>query len=114
MRRVPSCYPVRVTLICATALFFAQLVLCPIAGASGSESEVFGTREIFSTNLLPFPKWNDVVSRTAAQGIEQLRLCGEKLVNQACVLPRWRALVAELRKLPMRERITRANEVLNR
>jgi predicted transglutaminase-like cysteine proteinase len=113
-RWIPSCRRVGVALVGATALVVVQSALCPVAAARGAESEGFGTDEIFSADLLPFARWTNVVRRTALQDVEQQRLCGLDAADPACVLPRWEALVAELRKLPMRERITRANKVLNR
>jgi len=84
-------------------LVVALLCLAPVAHADA----LFGTRERFSGDLAAFTKWDGVVARTERE-MRSAPPC------QGCVGEEWRRLVAELAALPLRERIARANDVLNR
>jgi len=76
---------------------------------------LFGTREVFSANLTAFTKWDGVVVRTERDlAAAPAAACGNDGPEPACAAARWRSFVAELKTLPLRERVERANAVLNR
>ena len=85
------------------AFVIALVCAAPDAHADG----LFGTHEQFSSDLAAFTKWDSVVERTARE-MRNDPPCLD------CVADEWRTLVAALAALPLRERIVRANEVLNR
>src|ERR1700720_2353385 len=94
--------------LAALLAFLLLAVLACARAADAHETALFGTREIFSPNLAPFTKWTRVLCRIA---IERVQGCVDP---GSCVAGRWRILVAELRALPLRERVIRANDALNR
>ncbi|HUZ74472.1 MAG TPA: transglutaminase-like cysteine peptidase [Stellaceae bacterium] len=73
---------------------------------------LFGTRERFSSDLAPFTKWDKVVARTNDEERQARAGCADG--GSDCVAAQWRRFVAMLSRLPLRERIVRANDVLNR
>jgi predicted transglutaminase-like cysteine proteinase len=79
----------------AIAAFLIALSLLSRADAAG----LFGRSEIHSADIAPFTKWDGVVARSDASSVDA---------------GAWRTLVAELKALPLRQRVERANEVLNR
>lgn len=102
------------------ARFFA-LALATITGiiaasiaAHAETPGLFGTREIHSTDLAPFTKWDRVVARTDAQMSVPQMPCHPGRHDMACAASWWRGFVAGLSRLPLRQRIARANAVLNR
>jgi predicted transglutaminase-like cysteine proteinase len=95
------------------AAFFLAL-LAFAAAAPAEAAGLFGTREVFSQNLVPFTKWDGVVARTERDFAAQPAQCDTTTAMvPACAADRWRAFVAELKALPLRERVERANAVLN-
>jgi len=89
------------------------LLAPPSLGAARAHAELFHTKQIYFADLDPFTKWNAVVARTERQRADARKLCpaGDK---EDCVLARWRRFVAVLRGLPILDRVTVANSVLNR
>jgi len=100
----PACRRVRLLL----AFAFAMLCAAPHAEAGG----LFGTHERFSTDLAAFTKWDGVVARADRELRDGGPSC--RVAGQICVAQWWRNFVADLAALPLRARIARANEVLNR
>ena len=86
------------------ACVIALVCAAPRAYADG----LFGTREQFSADLAAFTKWDGVVARTE----HEMRNAGPPC--QTCVAAEWHDFIAELAALPLRERVVRANDVLNR
>jgi predicted transglutaminase-like cysteine proteinase len=89
-----------ITLLVAILLSFAAVARADVAG-------LFGTREIFSTDRAAFTKWNGVVARSADES------CGDLRRGAPCPAQWWENFVAELARLPLRARVSRANAVLN-
>ena len=90
----------------------ALVALFLIAGFAPVRAEgLFHTRELFSTDLAAFTKWDRVVER-AEQEQHSTATC--TAATPGCAAAEWQALVAELRALPLRARVERANDVLNR
>ena len=90
------------------------LLLLPGAPARAEASGLFGTQEIYSTNLAPFSKWDGVVARAAQERADPSAFCRTQPADRPCVAEAWAQLVAELARLPLRERAARVNLVLNR
>ncbi len=90
------------------------VLLAALATLPAEATGLFGTREVYSTNLAPFTKWDGVVARTERDLAAPAARCEGDLAAPACAAERWRAFVAELKTLPLRERVERANAVLNR
>ncbi len=82
--------------------------------AQADATGLFGTRELYSDNLAAFTKWDGVVARTDAQMRHPRDICDAGTGTQVCVADWWQSFVAELARLPLRERVMRANAVLNR
>jgi predicted transglutaminase-like cysteine proteinase len=95
------------------ACVIAMVCAAPVARADNA-AELFGTRELFSADLVAFTKWDGVVARTDREARNAGAPCRSEAPGQVCVAQEWRDFVAELSALPLRQRIARANEVLNR
>jgi predicted transglutaminase-like cysteine proteinase len=94
-----------------TAFLFLLLLL----GAAPVEaSELFGLQEVYSSNLTPFTKWDGVVARVERERADGAAICKAEPDGETCVATRWASFVAELKRLPLRERVARVNSVLNR
>jgi predicted transglutaminase-like cysteine proteinase len=95
------------------SVLFPQAPAMSAAGPAGDRSGLFGTHEVFSSDLRPFTKWARVVARMERELSHPRQSCQGAGAAGACVADRWQALVAELRTLPARDRVLRANEILN-
>jgi predicted transglutaminase-like cysteine proteinase len=98
----------------ATAVIAFIVALLSAGAIAQAEPGLFGTRERFSADLAEFTKWDGVVARTDRELRSADAQCGRLEPGQVCVARWWREFVAELAALPVRERIARANQVLNR
>jgi predicted transglutaminase-like cysteine proteinase len=113
MRQAPTRWRIAALFVFA-AISFSQFLFASAVQAHSSAAAVFGTREVFSSDTKFFTKWNGVIARTDAQREEERRVCGPSYQEVNCPINEWRAFIAELRDLPERERIERANDILNR
>lgn len=91
----------------------AFLVLLLLGTAPLEASELFGLQEIYSTDLAPFTKWDGVVARVERERADGAAICTAAPAGGPCVAERWASFVAELKRLPLRERVIRANSMLN-
>jgi predicted transglutaminase-like cysteine proteinase len=93
----------------------ASLLLALFLGLPSAvdATELFGMQEVYSTNLTPFTKWDGVVARVERERADGTAICEMQTTNQPCVAQWWASFVAELSRLPLRERIARVNSVLN-
>ena len=82
----------------------------PPAGAAG----LFGTREVYSTNLAPFTKWDGVVARSERDLVAPPSQCDAAADVVCSAAQRWRTFIAELKTLPLRARVARVNDAMNR
>jgi predicted transglutaminase-like cysteine proteinase len=102
----------------AISVLAALLLLCSVpreeAAARDGGTGLFGTREVFSADLAPFRKWDDVIARATRELDDPQAYCRTVQPGQDCVAGRWRSLVAALAALPLRERVRHVNAVLNR
>ena len=94
----------------------APLLLTLLLGAQPrvEASELFGQQEIYSTDVAAFTKWDGVVARVEHERGEGSESCRAQPAQQPCIAEWWRNFVAELARLPLRERAERVNSVLNR
>jgi len=97
-------------------LFLLLPLMCGAAQANTelSSAELFGTRQVYFADLEAFTKWNEVVARTKRQLADPRELCPNGASDRGCVVTRWRAFVAALRRLPLAERVALVNSTLNR
>jgi predicted transglutaminase-like cysteine proteinase len=86
----------------------------PDGNVARANSELFGKEQVYFADLHPFTKWNKVVARTERQLTDSRELCPAEPDDPDCVLARWQAFVAALRRLPVLERVARVNSTLNR
>jgi predicted transglutaminase-like cysteine proteinase len=93
---------------------FVFLLLLLLGAAPIEASELFGLQEIYSSNLTPFTKWDGVVARVERERADGTAACAAAATGETCVATRWASFVAELKRLPLRERVARVNSVLNR
>jgi predicted transglutaminase-like cysteine proteinase len=84
------------------------------APAPVEASGLFGTQEIYSTNLAPFGKWDGAVARAERERDDPSSFCRAQPTGRPCVAEWWRSFIAEISRLPLRERVVRVNDVLNR
>jgi predicted transglutaminase-like cysteine proteinase len=94
-------------------LFAAFLALLLLGAPSTRASELFGLQEVHSTNLTAFTKWDGVVARVERERADGAAICTAAPAGGPCVAERWASFVAELKRLPLRERVIRANSMLN-
>jgi predicted transglutaminase-like cysteine proteinase len=90
----------------------AAALVCAAPVAKAHAEGLFGSREQFSRDLVAFTKWDGVVARTDRELGNGGPPCTER--GHVCIAQWWRDFVAELAAMPLRARIVRANEVLNR
>lgn len=73
--------------------------------AAVSQSRLFGTKEIHSTNLKMFPKWRGTLDRFH----DELQSCGP----DKCKKKQWDALIAQLRDKDLMAQLREVNVKLN-
>jgi predicted transglutaminase-like cysteine proteinase len=96
----------------ANLVLLAVILMLSVVSAAAKAEGLFRTHEIYSTNLAPFKKWDLVVARTEQQEADPSGFCRDGA--QPCVATQWQSLVAELSALPIRERVARVNDAMNR
>ena len=74
---------------------------------------LFGTHEIFEGDTARFGQWTAMLQRSAAEFRGAARLCAAP-DDANCTPPEWAALVGELKALPLRQKVERANAAMNR
>jgi predicted transglutaminase-like cysteine proteinase len=72
---------------------------------------LFNTQEIFHGDTSPFKQWTDMVGRTNAEFSAAPAACNSR--RPECEMNAWSQLVAQLSALPLRDKVIRANAVLN-
>jgi predicted transglutaminase-like cysteine proteinase len=93
-------------------LFTFFILIAAAAAPQPAQAGLFGTRERFSSDLAAFTKWDAVVARADSEMRQAPARCADG--GSDCVAVQWRLFVAALSRLPLAERIVRANDVLNR
>lgn len=82
-----------------------------VASTSVGSAELFGESATYSNQ--PFQRWLSVLTRFNAQQTDPQYACATDK-QQSCALTWWNSFIAKLRALPLRERVTVVNDVLNR
>lgn len=82
-----------------------------IAPATVSAAELFGQSPTASNQ--PYQRWLNVLARFSAQQTDPRYACDTD-TQQNCPLAWWNNFIAKLRALPLQERVTVVNDVLNR
>jgi predicted transglutaminase-like cysteine proteinase len=73
---------------------------------------LFGTHEIFEGDTARFGQWTGMLQRSAAELRGADHLCAAP-DDTHCTPREWAALVGELKALPLRQKIARANAAMN-
>lgn len=100
-------------------LFWSTLLLLSITGLfvhalpAHAGGAIFGSREMRSGNLKPFPKWTGVLDRYFDQGKIRDRECSPKNINR-CTLKQWKGFLAGLQNKPLMMQIKEVNRHMNR
>jgi len=98
-------------------LAFALLLWGPQPAAAGANSpaqpSIFGTEEIFTPGIDRFYKWAGMLERWHEAKAEAVSFCapGER---ERCMPQEWLRLVALLRPLDLRAKLTTVNALINR
>ncbi|WES31016.1 transglutaminase-like cysteine peptidase [Varunaivibrio sulfuroxidans] len=96
--------------LCFTCVFVAA----HDAQAIQSQPSFFGTREVKSTNLKPFKKWNGALARFSREmAIKKKTPCGATELNK-CNYLKWMAFLKDLRGKPPLAQIKAVNSYMNR
>lgn len=83
-----------------------------IAPSTVGAAELFGQSPT-SSNQAPYQRWLNVLARFSEQQTDPQFAC-DAGTQKNCALAWWNNFVAKLRALPLQERVTVANDVLNR
>jgi len=101
-----------------TAAFLVVILaasVTPLSQAAGAirYPSLFGTREVRSSNLAPFPKWRGVLDRYFAERDIPEGDCGATKFNK-CHLGAWKKLLADLKDAAPEVQLDRVNRFMNR
>ncbi len=94
----------------------AALIMAAMGDAlakRASPGHLFGSTEIKSSNLKPFPKWTGTLDRYFAEKKLADRPCTSTAFNQ-CHLKDWQKLIAGVRHMDRRKQIMLINNYLNK
>lgn len=98
----------------AALLVVAACVLgTPLAQAAPAHPKLFGTTEIRSPNLEPFPKWTGMLDRYFDEGTLAERPCESTLLNP-CYLEQWKRFLAGLESKDRMTQLREINRYMNR
>lgn len=102
------------------ALGLAGMILCAVAGlpsnsfaAKTTFPPLFGTHEVRSFNLAPFPKWTGLLERYFSENQVPGGPCDEKKFNK-CHLRQWEAFLASVRTADPMRQLDQVNRFMNR
>lgn len=102
------------------ALGLAGTITCAVVGFSSSSfatnrtfPPLFGTREVKSANLAPFPKWTGLLKRYFAQDQVPGGACDAKKFND-CHLGQWEAFLDSMRSGDAMSQLDQINRFMNR
>lgn len=83
------------------------------AVAGGTPSSLFGTKEVKSTNLKPFPKWTGVLDRYFSEVKLKDEPCTSTKFNK-CHLAEWKKFLGTLEEKGKTEQIKAVNDYINK
>ncbi len=84
----------------------------PASVAFAEDFDLFGTKEVFSSNVQPFPKWTGVLSKDARHRHTMSTLCTMSR-GDSCPMQQWQALVDSVRAEPAKMKLDKVNQRLN-
>ncbi len=96
---------------CAAVLIMAAMG--DAAAKRGNSVHLFGSTEIKSSNLKPFPKWTGTLNRYFSEKKLADKPCTSTIFNQ-CNLKNWQKLIAGVRHMDRRNQIMLINNYLNK
>jgi predicted transglutaminase-like cysteine proteinase len=101
----------------ATMPSFAAQTLATVSSPNSNhgytqQSDLFGAREIYSSNLSEIPQWKDMLVRRAAEINEAQHVCTSP-GDRDCIPEEWESLVEQIRGRDLREQIEIANDAMN-
>jgi predicted transglutaminase-like cysteine proteinase len=86
----------------------------PIVMSSVPAEDLFGSREVaFSSNLSVFQRWLNLNTKFSGQREALISSCDGN-DSKRCPLQWWHQFIAEIKRLPLRERVIRVNDTFNR
>lgn len=103
-------------LCAALTLIFAAVLVSPALAApqtSDPYPKLFGSREIKSSKLKKFRKWNDVLARYSKDNNQKRQKCRPSRVKR-CSVQKWGRFLKKIKSLPLREQINEVNTYFNR
>ncbi len=111
----------RITTSLLTAFILCTLILGTVSAtpaiattqASAAYPKLFGTREIKSSKLKKFRKWNDVIARYRSVDNQKRRKCRISKVNR-CSVQNWHRFLKKIGTLPLRDQIDEVNLYFNK
>jgi predicted transglutaminase-like cysteine proteinase len=97
-----------------STLLAAAILVAPRAGEAAADPSprLFGTTEIRSTNLKPFPKWTDMLARHLAEQKRGDTPCSPTPFER-CGVRRWLEFIESEREKPRAEQLEAVNRHLN-
>jgi predicted transglutaminase-like cysteine proteinase len=106
--------------LCSNAVVFFFVSVVPAFAALPPATSIpgfapmpglFNTQENFRGDTSPFKQWTDMIGRANAEFTAAPAACNSR--RPECEMNEWMQLVAQLSALPLRDKIVRANAVLN-
>lgn len=102
----------------AVVLYFVSVIrasaaLPPVTSSFGAAPMpgLFNTQEIFHADTSSFKQWTDMLGRANAEFASSLAACSQR--RPECGLNEWSHLVAVLTPMPLREKVSHANALVN-
>jgi predicted transglutaminase-like cysteine proteinase len=98
------------------SLLFLPVIACSVIGsgyAYSADRSYFDMDEVRSTNLVPFPKWNKMVSRYGVQKKARSEDCGKTRFNP-CEAVQWREFIRSIESKPLQAQIEEVNDWSNK
>ena len=111
-----NCHKITQAILVAAVFVMTLAFDAPVSAAkqtSAAYPKLFGSREIKSSKLKKFRKWNDVMARYQAGAGKQRRKCRVTRANR-CSAQQWDAFLKKIAALPLRDQIDEVNTYFNR
>lgn len=83
------------------------------AATTTKSAKIFGTKEIRSSNLKKFTKWNGAMKRYATEIQSELNKCKLSATNK-CLTTKWRIFLKKIEDRPKAEQVQLVNQYLNK
>ena len=87
-------------------------VAAPVSSHAGTRAPLFGTVEIRTTNLKPFPKWTGMLDRMFAEQGSTEGPCNSAAFNK-CHREHWQALIDQQTGKPLLQQLQSVNSFMN-